>query len=76
MKAVLQIGIPEQTTGRPSEHDEHGLRALIVDNMRLRRFLVPQQLRAQRRLRLPRGWLEADWPGGPRQSASRDRRVP
>ena len=46
----------ERAVGRPAEHDEHGLRVFIVNNMRLRGFLVPQQLRALRRLRPPRGW--------------------
>ena len=46
----------ERAVGRPAEHDEHGLLVFIVNNMRLRGFLVPQQLRALRRLRPPRGW--------------------
>ena len=46
----------EQTTGRPSEHTQRVLRKFIVNKMRLRGFLVPQQLRALRRLRPPRGW--------------------
>ena len=37
-------------------HDEHGLREFIVTQMRHQGFLVPQQLRALRRLGGPLGW--------------------
>ena len=57
-RRAFQMPTPQQATGRPSEHDEHGVRAFIVNNMRLRGFLVPQQFRALRRLRPPRGWPE------------------
>ena len=38
--------IVKWVVGRPAEHDEHGLRVFIVNNMRLRGFLVPPQLNA------------------------------
>ena len=35
--------IVKWVAGRPAEHDEHGLRVFIVNNMRLRGFLVPDR---------------------------------
>ena len=43
---AFQMPIVKWVAGRPAEHDEHGLRVFIVNNMRLRGFLVPQQLNA------------------------------
>jgi hypothetical protein len=54
--STFRLDMPTHKVGRPTEHDKHGLREFIVSQMRLRGFLVPQQMRALRRLRPARGW--------------------